>query len=444
MLQDGSWTTQNRRCPRRQPVFCPTNARVGLCLRIGNLSLLALSTMPAGEPDPTATSSEATTTVREPFGGTSDKAMSSVANSSKSHSDGEAISSSANENETKWTPDVPESQDSAQPQDHSSPEIQELLDQFAVSSSFSPNPSSHRSPGRVTFAGTPMSLPERKSSLDPFRMATIQRTLEGTSDPESTSDNTETPLVAKPEDFLQGDTLSRVASQSSEKSASKREAPLQSVPSVSHPKPLPLSEPEPDVPFDFHRFLEQLRHRTADPVAKFLRSFLTEFGKKQWMAHEQVKIVGDFLSFIAGKMAQCEVWRDFSDIEFENAKEGMEKLVMNRLYSQTFSPAIPPAGTSALQKGDKHVERRSGTGRRGQHQEDVERDDILAQKIQIYRWIGEPHLDIPPVDDQGKRFLNLAQQGVWFDSRVEFGLTPEKSCSSFRHTAHRAIKLSVF
>lgn len=112
-----------------------------------------------------------------------------------------------------------------------------------------------------------------------------------------------------------------------------------SPPSLSGPPP---PEPEPDLPFDFHRFLEQLRHKSADPVAKFLRSFLTEFGKKQWMVHEQVKIIGDFLTFIANKMALCDIWRDVSDAEFDNAKEGIEKLVMNRLYGQTFSPAIPP------------------------------------------------------------------------------------------------------
>ena len=53
-----------------------------------------------------------------------------------------------------------------------------------------------------------------------------------------------------------------------------------------------------------------------------------------------------------------------------------------------------------------------GPGRRGQHQEDVERDDILAQKVSIYGWIKEEHLDIPPVGDSGKRFLILAQQGT--------------------------------
>ncbi|KAJ5779428.1 hypothetical protein N7457_007148 [Penicillium paradoxum] len=177
----------------------------------------------------------------------------------------------------------------------------------------------------------------------------------------------------------------------------------------------PLPEPESDQPFDFHRFLEQLRHRTADPVAKFLRSFLMEFGKKQWMVHEQVKIISDFLTFITNKMAMCEVWRDVSDTEFDNAKEGMEKLVMNRLYSQTFSPAIPAPPTiprSASRSRRRELERLHGPWRRGQHQEDIERDDILAQKIRIYGWVNEAHLDIQPVSNGGRRFLNLAQQEI--------------------------------
>ncbi|EDU45667.1 vacuolar protein sorting-associated protein 9 [Pyrenophora tritici-repentis Pt-1C-BFP] len=171
----------------------------------------------------------------------------------------------------------------------------------------------------------------------------------------------------------------------------------------------PVPEPEPDLPFDFHRFLEQLRHRTADPVAKFLRSFLLEFGKKQWMVHEQVKIIGDFLEFISKKMAQCEVWRTVSDAEFDNAREGMEKLVMNRLYNQTFSPAIPPPEPLSPRKGRRRQDP-VGPGRRGQHQEDVERDEVLAQKVRIYKWVSEEHLDIKPVGEKGKKFLHLAQQ----------------------------------
>lgn len=180
--------------------------------------------------------------------------------------------------------------------------------------------------------------------------------------------------------------------------------------------PPPSPDPDPPLPFDFQRFLEQLRHRSADPVARFLRSFLNEFGKKQWMVHEQVKIIADFLEFIAKKMAQCEVWRTVSDAEFENAREGMEKLVMNRLYSQTFSPAIAPVGGSPRKAGarggrsaadmaDPH-----GPGRRGQHQEDVERDEVIAQKMRIYGWLQEEHLDIKPITEKGRKFLTLAQR----------------------------------
>lgn len=176
----------------------------------------------------------------------------------------------------------------------------------------------------------------------------------------------------------------------------------------------PPPEPEPDQPFDFHRFLEQLRHRTADPVAKFLRSFLHEFGKRQWMVHEQVKIISDFLAFITNKMAVCEIWREVSDSEFDNAKEGMEKLVMNRLCSQTFSPSIPSPPSiprSASRSKRREMERLHGPWRKGQHQEDVERDEVLAQKMRIYSWIREEHLDIAPLSSSGRRFLNLAQQG---------------------------------
>lgn len=170
--------------------------------------------------------------------------------------------------------------------------------------------------------------------------------------------------------------------------------------------------PDEDLPFDFHRFLSQLRHRSADPVARFLKSFLGEFAKKQWMVHEQVKIVHDFLDFIYGKMEGCEVWRDVGEVEMDNAREGMEKLVMNRLYTQAFSPAIAPPlppSTGNSRRNNRGSDDRF-PGRRGQHQEDVERDDILAQKVRIYGWIREEHLDIGDTvtGDGGRRFLDLA------------------------------------
>jgi len=178
-------------------------------------------------------------------------------------------------------------------------------------------------------------------------------------------------------------------------------------PTIHHPPP-----PDEDLPFDFHRFLSQLRHRSADPVAKFLRSFLNEFAKKQWMVHEQVKIVSDFLNFIYGKMEGCEVWLNVGEVEMDHAREGMEKLVMNRLYTQTFSPEISPPQGNPTVGSRRHRRDRDERfpGRRGQHQEDVERDEVLAQKVRIYGWVREEHLDIQDTvtEESGRKFLDLA------------------------------------
>ena len=294
-------------------------------------------------------------------------------------------------------------------------EIQSIMDQFSGEGQ-GPGHEEVMSP-RLEFAGpllsSPIQHPPRKSSLEPLNSSStsISQSIQDFRISSSTSlshqslDQSDVGPTVPPKPGS-----IRSFGQPNDRyphSDSPMSPPL-------HRPPPPDPEPEPDLPFDFHRFLEQLRHKTADPVAKFLRSFLSEFGKKQWMVHEQVKIIADFLAFITNRMAQCEVWREVSDAEFDNAREGMEKLVMNRLYTQTFSPAIPPPqpipGPKPRRRG---AERPMGPGRRGQHQEDVERDEVLAQKVSIYGWIREEHLDIPAVGDSGKRFLVLAQAGTF-------------------------------
>ncbi|RVX65761.1 hypothetical protein B0A52_10352 [Exophiala mesophila] len=274
-------------------------------------------------------------------------------------------------------------------------EIQSIMDQFDDASA-APSKEDIMSPrheltGPILGAGT--GFPPRRSSLDHIRSRDMDAIASS-------------PVASTSEKPLASPSPAPPSEQTSLKSPGAG-----STTSLSTLRLPP--EPEPELPFDFHRFLEQLRHKSADPVAKFLRSFLTEFGKKQWMVHEQVKIIGDFLAFITNKMAVCDVWREVSDNEFDNAKEGMEKLVMNRLYSQTFSPAISPPAQPARSRSRgrrKEAEKALLPGRRGQHQEDVERDEILSQKIRIYSWIREEHLDLVPVGSNGERFLRLAQQ----------------------------------
>jgi hypothetical protein len=279
--------------------------------------------------------------------------------------------------------------------DNSQPEIQSIMDQFQGNTA--PGEDEIMSP-RLEIANP---LLESPSSAFPPRRSSLSPPDKPLPIPATNDVSPEPPMQSPPP---RTSSLYRVGT-----GTSFQEPASPSAHASKYKAAQPAPEPEPDLPFDFHRFLEQLRHRTADPVAKFLRSFLLEFGKKQWMVHEQVKIIGDFLEFIAKKMAQCEVWRTVSDAEFDNAREGMEKLVMNRLYTQTFSPAIPPAEPVSPRKGGRRQDP-ARPGRRGQHQEDVERDEILAQKVRIYKWVREEHLDIKPIGEKGKKFLHLAQQ----------------------------------
>ncbi|KAK0658310.1 putative vacuolar protein sorting-associated protein 9 [Cercophora samala] len=296
-------------------------------------------------------------------------------------------------------------------------EIQSIMEQFSEEGG-GPGAEEVMSP-RLEMAspllGSPMAHPPRKSSLEPLTPSLAQQLQEGIQGLHISGSSPSATRGKEKEDFgppvppKDESVYPATPGRSQDDLRGSVDSPMS--PTTLHRPPPPEPEPEPTLPFDFHRFLEQLRNKKADAVARYLRSFLSEFGKRQWMVHEQVKIISDFLTFIANKMGQCEVWRDVSDAEFDNAREGMEKLVMNRLYSQTFSPAIPPPqpipGAKPRRRGG---ERPMGPGRRGQHQEDVERDEILAQKINIYSWVREDHLDIPPVNESGKRFLKLAQQ----------------------------------
>ncbi|ORY03869.1 hypothetical protein K493DRAFT_63525 [Basidiobolus meristosporus CBS 931.73] len=59
----------------------------------------------------------------------------------------------------------------------------------------------------------------------------------------------------------------------------------------------------------------------------------------------------------------------------------MEKLVMNRLYKYAFCPVTT---------------------------DDAEKDEVLSQRIQLYRWVREEHLDIP-ANSHNESFLQFAQ-----------------------------------
>ena len=112
-------------------------------------------------------------------------------------------------------------------------------------------------------------------------------------------------------------------------------------------------------------------------------------------------------------MRDTDVWRNATDVEFDNAMEGMEKLVMNRLYElwvffyqlhRTRSRPVLRISTFTPQVA-RMVPPRPVTA------DDLERDRVLSQRISLFGWIQETHLDIPQ-GEGSKGFLMFAQQGL--------------------------------
>ncbi|KAF8494247.1 hypothetical protein JB92DRAFT_3147156 [Gautieria morchelliformis] len=141
------------------------------------------------------------------------------------------------------------------------------------------------------------------------------------------------------------------------------------------------SSPKPDGRFDFQKFLDQMKTKGADPIAKYLRSLLSNFAKKTFAVNNQINIIHDFLDFISDKMRTMEgsPWQNSTTQSFDNAMEAMEKLRTT---------------------------------------DDLERDHVLRQRILLFGWLREEHLDVPiggeggPVGKEVNGFLQFAQQGL--------------------------------
>jgi len=87
---------------------------------------------------------------------------------------------------------------------------------------------------------------------------------------------------------------------------------------------------------------------------------------------------------------------------------------MNRLYSRTFAPAalanlpIPSnyIGGSPNRVTDEAREKL------GDLMDDIERDRVLSERIEIFDWVGPKELEIPEgMVEGGEKFLGLAEQG---------------------------------
>lgn len=273
--------------------------------------------------------------------------------------------------------------------------------------------------GPSSRSGSPVPQPSTSSSPSAFpSLAAIARTF---SIPNVTNRARPRPLsmdAAKPIATPSPATMSSFAQQQSQSAAPSplsKQIPLPSdytalktqsapdtrsaTPAIASPSGSESPRKDRDPSFNFQKFLDQMKSRGAEPLGKYVRSFLSNFTKRTFTVNDQIKIINDFLSFIATKMRETDIWRYATEEEFDNAMEGMEKLVMNRLYEYTYTPCLPLL-----------------TPPRPVTADDLERDRVLTQRIALFSWVRPRHLDIPELesdDNDGNGntgFLQFAQQ----------------------------------
>jgi len=108
-------------------------------------------------------------------------------------------------------------------------------------------------------------------------------------------------------------------------------------------------------------------------------------------------------------MRETDVWKSASDAEFDNAMEGMEKLVMNRLYD-VYGPSSPSTISSHVCLSTFTPQLTRSNPPRPITTDDLERDRVLSQRTALFGWIQPAHLDVPTAEGTNG-FLMFAQQG---------------------------------
>lgn len=145
--------------------------------------------------------------------------------------------------------------------------------------------------------------------------------------------------------------------------------------------------------FDFELFLRQLRSRRADPVLRYIKSFLRSFVQRPLTVEEQVKAIADFKVFIFERMMEYEPFKHMGEVDFENAKAGVEKLVVTKLYELVYSPAIPPERLDESHKADLAL------------------DSVLEENYKTYAGLTANDLDVDSqLVEQGQQFIQMAAE----------------------------------
>lgn len=165
-------------------------------------------------------------------------------------------------------------------------------------------------------------------------------------------------------------------------------------------------------PFDFQTFLVQLRKKSADPIVRYIRSFLGSFIRQghTFTSDQRIKIILDFKIFMNEKFTLYEPFASMDQIDLENSREGLEKLIMNRLHDLCFPAEVIKQHLSYIPES---------------YTLDLQKDESFAVQLEKFSWINGNHLDID-INELANKIVKNDQ------SFLEYAITELNKINNYR------------
>ena len=89
--------------------------------------------------------------------------------------------------------------------------------------------------------------------------------------------------------------------------------------------------------YRYRDFLDKLRQPQAADIVNSMKTFIDNFYKKT-QPDNFPQAVRDFMETTEALIERHPLWENSTDEQIDNAREGLEKLLMTRIYSRVFTP----------------------------------------------------------------------------------------------------------
>ncbi len=85
--------------------------------------------------------------------------------------------------------------------------------------------------------------------------------------------------------------------------------------------------------FSFQDFVDKMRHKSAINLVRKIKKFIYDVNKNDYTEDLPDRVI-NFLSDVMQEISEHSQWKNASEQEMDNAREGIEKYVMTKIYSK--------------------------------------------------------------------------------------------------------------